>query len=205
MQTIAYLTKRLKAFCEENNMPIPQATYTTFEGEAAKINKKKRKAGQGKAEDRNNAPQAGTSAAANVDSDAEINTSPPKKPRKSRPYAPRVKTGPWAILIGLASYGTGAWKTQEDIIERADPFFGEDGQSLRDKSNGGGPGSQYYTGWSSVSREDENWMFACLKCKLMVAKFDSPKRCSPKDISRRSQGTRSYIRSHTKVCSGGLR
>lgn len=137
-------------------MLMPQARVTTFEKEAAKINKKKRKNGTaGDDDDEEEGPVAGASGtnnnAAGSGSDAELNTSPMKKPRKPRLYVPKVKSGPWAILIGLASYGVGAWKNQEEIIERADPFFGEEGQSLKDKSNGGGAGAHFYTGWSSVS------------------------------------------------------
>lgn len=149
-----YLTTRLKAYCEANGLDMPLATYTNFEKEAAKINKKKRKSGiDSNAEDEEGAAAGGSGAgAAGSDSDAEVNTSPVKKPRKARLYAPRIKSGPWAILIGLASYGAEAWKTQEQIIERADPFFGEEGQSLKDKAVGGGAGAQFYTGWSSVSQ-----------------------------------------------------
>lgn len=133
-------------------MEMPRMAQSTFEGQAAKINKKKRKNGEGQ-EDDDAAPVASGSRLADSDGeDAEILTSPPKKPRKAKQYAPRVKSGPWAILIGLASFGVGVWKSEAEIVERADPFYQDEGQSLKDSSTGGGAGAKFYTGWSSVSR-----------------------------------------------------
>jgi hypothetical protein len=142
----------MKKYCAENNIPEPQPIYTKdkFEHQAAQINKKKRKSNT-LDDDDDDGPRASTSAAGNAsDSDGEVNTSPLKKPNKTRLYAPRIKSGPWAILIGLASYGTGEWKSQEDIINRADPFFGEEGSSLRDNDAGRGGPAKFFTGWSGV-------------------------------------------------------
>lgn len=135
---------------------MPEPVHTNFEHEAAKAIKKKRKrSAVDEANEEDAAAVAGLfGMGAPSDSDEEdrpINTSPMKRPKKQRAYAPRVRSGPWAILIGLASYGVEAWKSQDEIIARADPFFGEEGQSLKDKSNVGSGAGQFFTGWSSVS------------------------------------------------------
>lgn len=83
----------------------------------------------------------------------DVNTSSPEKPKKkAKAYCPRVQTGAWAILIGLCSFGSGKWKSQDDIVPVADPFFGKAGESLSDKKAGAGGKQQFITGWRSVGR-----------------------------------------------------
>ena len=80
-----------------------------------------------------------------------FNTSSPAKPKaKAKAYCPRVQTGGWAILVGLCAFGSGKWKSQDEIVVVADPFYGKAGQSLNDKGTGSGP-QQFITAWKSVS------------------------------------------------------
>lgn len=80
-----------------------------------------------------------------------INTSSPAKPKaKTKGYCPRVQTGGWAILVGLCAFGSGEWKSQDEIVVVADPFYGKAGQSLNDKGTGSGP-QKFITAWKSVS------------------------------------------------------
>ena len=150
---IKELMKRQKAFCEKEGIPFPEPRRNEFQAAAAKATKKRKKAGQAEDEWDFAGPSASQQSAAEGAGSppASINLASPAKPvKKAKAYAPRVSSGAWAILVGLASFGSGVWKNQNDIIDAADPFFKGVGDSIRDKGTGAGPSQQHYSGWSNV-------------------------------------------------------
>lgn len=93
---------------------------------------------------------------------SEVNTSPPKAAAPGRkPYIPRAKSGPFALLIGLAAHGSGVWVTKDDIVARGNPFFRDGNDSLLDEDQGGRRGAlpYSYSGWSSVGLRSRDESF----------------------------------------------
>ena len=156
---IKELMKRQKTFCEEEGIPFPEPKRNEFQAAAAKATKKRKKGDQAEDEWDFAGPSASQNSAAGGGGSppASINLASPAKPvKKAKAYAPRVSSGAWAILVGLVSFGSGAWKNQNDIIDIADPFFKGVGDSIRDKGNGAGPSQQFYNGWSNVRSDTLN-------------------------------------------------
>lgn len=168
-QMVRYLTNKLIKYCNEEGLEMPTPRVHTFEQQAAKAAKsKKRKAGAaaaplevGLAGSSQGGPERLFASSSDDEMDvagpsrpaaAAINTSPPKKRKKTKAYAPKLRSGPFAILVGLGSFGVDAWVTQEQIVERGDPFFGNEGASLTDKDNrlASNPAIGF-SGWQSVS------------------------------------------------------
>lgn len=146
----------MKIYCEENGLPMPIPQVASWEHTAAKTTKK-RKTRDVMSDNlsqilgENESDNADVDGLASSSSPKRINTSPPKRPRKSKPYIPRHKSGAFAILIGLASYGSDAWVSEEQIVERGDPFYKEARDSLTDVDKSkGGSGNYGFSGWTSV-------------------------------------------------------
>lgn len=163
---IAYLTTRLKKDCEENGLEMPVARVQSFEAVATKAAKKRKKAMPAEAPPMDAvAAQLAAEAAAMDDgfvapiieapdapssSNARTKSTKPAKPRISKAYAPKIKSGSFAIILGLASYGADQWKPQEEIVLTGDPFFGTEGQSIIDSKGGANSSQRFYSGWSAV-------------------------------------------------------
>lgn len=156
-KTIKYLTQQQQKYCDEKGIDMPEATTQTWEQIATKADRKNKRKQAGNAvtvsddDDEHDHHHGGN----NGLSDRDVDTSPPKKPRNSKPYKPRLRSGAFAILVGIASYGTSASATEAMIVKRGDPFYKEDGDSLADQDkNTGGAGHYGYSGWSSVGQND---------------------------------------------------
>ncbi|KAN0083129.1 hypothetical protein V8E54_002217 [Elaphomyces granulatus] len=106
------LTEKLKAYCEENGLPMPETSCKS----------KKRPSGE-------NLPDA----------------APPKKPRKSKQYVPALRSGAYALLLGLATQredsSIGLSKAQ--LIELAQPHCDASFTTPVDTT-------KFYTAWSSM-------------------------------------------------------
>ncbi|KAE8148120.1 hypothetical protein BDV25DRAFT_22564 [Aspergillus avenaceus] len=110
------LTEKLQAYCAENGLPMPEHPNK------ATASRSKRLSDEGVAE-----------------------SQPAKKPRKARPYAPALRSGPYAILLGLATLGENSSQslTKAQVIERAQPYCDSSFTAPSD------PG-KYFTAWSSM-------------------------------------------------------
>ncbi|KAJ5577659.1 DNA-directed DNA polymerase family X beta-like N-terminal [Penicillium hispanicum] len=105
------LTEKLKAYCEENGLPMPEPP------------------GQGNKRT----------------SDTGVAVQPAKKPRKAKPYVPALRSGAYALLLGLASLGEHATQgmTKAHLIEVAQPFCDSSFTAPTDPT-------KFYTAWNSM-------------------------------------------------------
>jgi crossover junction endonuclease MUS81 len=117
----ARLTKKMEEHCIANGLPAPK-----------KPRGKKRKS---------------TDEIGEIDEDEEayIRPGPAKKQRKKPDYVPRYKTGPYAIIIALATLheDEGHGLTKAEVIERAQPHCTA---SFTAPDNEG----SYFTAWNSM-------------------------------------------------------
>ncbi|PBP15872.1 ERCC4 domain-containing protein [Diplocarpon rosae] len=115
------LTRELEDWCAANNQPMPE-----------RPNKRKKK-------------QVGAASAEGNNDTEEDAPSPAKKPRKTKEYTPKLRSGPWALVHALATVDkdlrTGI--TKADLIELAQPFCDV---SFTEVS---GP-KDFYTAWNSM-------------------------------------------------------
>ncbi|EKD13125.1 uncharacterized protein L3040_002925 [Drepanopeziza brunnea f. sp. 'multigermtubi'] len=126
------LTKELEDWCSANDQPMPE-----------RPNKRKKKS-------------AGSAAAATllagISDDEDDAPSPPKKTRKttSKPYFPKYQSGPYALIIGLATLDRNSRDglSKADLIERAQPHCESSFTETK------GPG-QFYTAWNSMKTLEE--------------------------------------------------
>jgi crossover junction endonuclease MUS81 len=107
------LTEKLKAYCEENGLPMPEH------------------------------PQK--AAASKRTSDEGVDDQPAKKPRKAKPYVPSLRSGPYALLLGLATLDENASQglTKAQLIEKAQPHCDSSFTAPPDPS-------KFYTAWNSM-------------------------------------------------------
>ncbi|KAH1492373.1 Crossover junction endonuclease mus81 [Aspergillus fumigatus] len=107
------LTEKLKAYCEENGLPMPEH------------------------------PQK--AAASKRTSDEGVDDPPAKKPRKAKPYVPSLRSGPYALLLGLATLDENASQglTKAQLIEKAQPYCDSSFTAPPDPS-------KFYTAWNSM-------------------------------------------------------
>ena len=70
---------------------------------------------------------------------------PAKKPRKARPYVPALRSGPYALLLGLATLDENSSQglTKAQLIDRAEPYCDSSFTAPSD------PG-KFFTAWSSM-------------------------------------------------------
>lgn len=111
------LTDKLKQHCEENGLPMP----------------KRKRAGK-----------SGQTADADEDED-EAAARPAKKPRKAKPYVPTLRSGPYALLLGLSSLDGEAavGLTKDQLIQEAQSHCDSSFTAPKDANS-------YYTAWSSM-------------------------------------------------------
>ncbi|OGE50744.1 hypothetical protein PENARI_c016G11586 [Penicillium arizonense] len=105
------LTDKLKAYCEENGLPMPEP------------------------------PDKGGKRT----SDGATSDQPAKKPRKSKPYVPALRSGPYAILLGLGTQDENASQgmTKAQLIEVAQPYCDSSFTAPPDPT-------KFYTAWNSM-------------------------------------------------------
>lgn len=113
------LTKDLQSYCDANMLPMPK-----------RQNKRKKKAADVEGE------EAGSD---------EQPTTPKKKARKSKPYVPGLRTGPYALLIALATQERGSKEgiTKAHLIELAQPHCDSSFSAPSDPT-------KIYTAWNSM-------------------------------------------------------
>ncbi|KAJ6083041.1 hypothetical protein N7467_007176 [Penicillium canescens] len=105
------LTDKLKAYCEENGLPMPEP------------------------------PDKGGKRT----SDGATSDQPAKKPRKSKPYVPALRSGPYAIMLGLGTQDENASQgmTKAQLIEVAQPYCDSSFTAPPDPT-------KFYTAWNSM-------------------------------------------------------
>ncbi|RDW89266.1 hypothetical protein BP6252_01298 [Coleophoma cylindrospora] len=113
------LTDRLKAHCEANGEPMPELFNS----------KKRTSATQDHGED--------------CGSDDE--RAPVKKIRKAKPYVPALNTGPYALILGLATLSENASEglTKSELIEIAQEYCTSSFTAPPDPNS-------FYTAWNSM-------------------------------------------------------
>jgi crossover junction endonuclease MUS81 len=113
------LTDKLKKHCEENGLPMP---------------KKKMK---------NSALDALDGDGDEDDEDTEARPAQAKKVRKTKAYVPALRSGPYALILGLSEQDSPAGLTKAELISVAQPYCDASFSAPSD------PGS-FYTAWNSM-------------------------------------------------------
>ncbi|KAH8675622.1 crossover junction endonuclease MUS81 [Xylariales sp. PMI_506] len=115
------LTDKMKKHCEENGLPMPQ----------------KRVGGL---------TTGSPDGPADGEEDQDGENRPAKRPRKSKPYVPKLRSGPYAILMGMSectTFGT-TGLTKAQVIEAAQPHCDASFTAPPDPTS-------FYTAWSSMT------------------------------------------------------
>ncbi|KAI1416066.1 crossover junction endonuclease MUS81 [Hypoxylon sp. FL1857] len=110
------LTEKLEKHCRENGLPTPKR------------------------------PRKSTaSGPANQDDEQDGQERPPKRQRKAKPYVPTLRSGPYAIIMGLATLEEGSRTgiTKPQLIEVAQPHCDASFTAPPDPTS-------FYTAWSSM-------------------------------------------------------
>ncbi|KAF9893100.1 Crossover junction endonuclease mus81 [Aspergillus nanangensis] len=112
------LTEKLKAYCEENSLPVPDNP-----------NSKNNRDGSSK----------------RTSEDDPSNNQATKKARKPRPYVPTLRSGPYALVLGLATLGENSTQglTKPQLIEKAQPFCDSSFTAPDDPK-------KFFTAWNSM-------------------------------------------------------
>ncbi|KAM7206629.1 crossover junction endonuclease MUS81 [Rhypophila sp. PSN 637] len=121
----ARLTDQLQDYCEENGLPMPAHPSAS--------RKRANKARLGAA-----------TAAAEGDEEDEKSSRPAKKPRKTKPYVPTLRSGAYAIVLALSDMRDDdvVGMTKDELIAAAQPHCNTSFTAAE-------PG-KYYTAWASI-------------------------------------------------------
>ena len=113
------LTAKLKDYCEKEGKPMPQMPH------------RKRKKVASKDDD--------------DDDDDDDAASPPKKARKQKAYVPGLRTGPYALVLAMATLdeNSSSGLTKSELIELAQPYC-DSSFTAPSQAN------KFYTAWSSM-------------------------------------------------------
>ena len=114
----ARLTEKLQEYCTENGLPMPERT---------KKKKKRASAVDGQADEE------------------EEEERPPKKPRKTQPYVPKLRSGPYALLLALGTLNreNGQAMSKTDLIEVAQAYCDSSFTAPSDPT-------KFFTAWNSM-------------------------------------------------------
>lgn len=117
------LTEKLQQHCAENGLPMPR--------------KKRRHPGMA-----GNGDDSGES----DNEDGEESRPQPKKPRKTKPYVPKYRSGPYAIIMGLADCNASGTSglTKQQLIDVAQPYC-DASFTAPEHAN------SFYTAWNSMT------------------------------------------------------
>ncbi|PKY08536.1 DNA repair protein Mus81 [Aspergillus campestris IBT 28561] len=109
------LTENLKAYCLENGLPEPEH------------------------------PQKQSSKRNPREATEEVESQPAKRTRKAKPYVPSLRSGPYALIIGLSSLEEDSSQslTKAQLIEKAEPYCDTSFTAPSDPT-------KYFTAWSSM-------------------------------------------------------
>lgn len=115
------LTKELEDWCAANDQPMPE-----------RPNKRKNKS-------------TAAAALAEISDEEDDGPAPPKKAKTAKPYLPKYQSGPYALVIALATIDRDSRDglSKADLIERAQPHCDSSFTEVK------GPG-QFYTAWNSM-------------------------------------------------------
>ncbi|KAL8726332.1 MAG: hypothetical protein Q9181_006091, partial [Wetmoreana brouardii] len=87
----------------------------------------------------------GRKRASNALEEAALDMTPAKKPRKSnKPYVPQLRSGPYALILGLASIKDDEQVTKQQLIELAQPHCDASFTATRDTTS-------FYSAWNSMT------------------------------------------------------
>ncbi|KAK8095494.1 hypothetical protein PG999_013516 [Apiospora kogelbergensis] len=115
------LTQKLQEHCDANGLPMPQ--------------KKRRAPGTGQAN--------GIGGGEGDDDEEEAEARPAKKPRKAKPYVPKLRSGAFALIMGLAESNSPNGMTKAELIEEAQPHCDSSFSAPSDPAS-------FYTAWNSM-------------------------------------------------------
>ncbi|TVY58827.1 Crossover junction endonuclease MUS81 [Lachnellula cervina] len=123
------LTDKLKDHCEENGLPMPQ------------IPKKKRKRPANADPDEDE----------DEEDDGGAGPAPAKKPKKTRAYVPKVRSGGYGILLALSTLDENSRSgvTKQEVIELAQPHCDASYSAPSDTT-------KFYTAWKSMDTLNKN-------------------------------------------------
>ncbi|KAI9368357.1 crossover junction endonuclease mus81 [Aspergillus egyptiacus] len=109
------LTDNLKDYCAANGLPMPEDPRTV--------------AARGK----------------RASDEGAVESQPAKKPRKAKPYAPALRSGPYALLLALGSLDENSNQsmTKAQLIEKAQPYCDSSFTAPEDPT-------KYFTAWNSM-------------------------------------------------------
>ncbi|KAK6843445.1 hypothetical protein PG987_004305 [Apiospora arundinis] len=113
------LTQKLQEHCETNGLPMPQ--------------KKRRAPGMDQA----------NGVGDDEGDDDEAEARPAKKPRKAKPYVPKLRSGAYALIMGLAESTSPNGMTKSELIEVAQPHCDSSFSAPSDPTS-------FYTAWNSM-------------------------------------------------------
>jgi crossover junction endonuclease MUS81 len=82
------------------------------------------------------------------DDDEDTGTSPVKKPRKTKAYVPALRTGPYALILAMATLdeNSSGGLTKQELTELAQPYC----DSSFTAPSGATGASSFYTAWNSM-------------------------------------------------------
>ncbi|KAI1428361.1 hypothetical protein F5Y12DRAFT_56956 [Xylaria sp. FL1777] len=111
------LTEKLQKHCQENGLPMPKRPR------------------QSRIPGLNNENE----------DDEDLQPRPAKKPRKQKPYVPTLRSGAYALILGLITIGEGAslGMTKAQLIEAAQPHCDASFTAPSDPT-------KFYTAWNSM-------------------------------------------------------
>ncbi|KAI1859764.1 hypothetical protein JX265_010213 [Neoarthrinium moseri] len=115
------LTEKMKKHCEENGMPMPRKTL------------------------RNPATAGVNGDDVEEEEDGDGRPPPAKKPKKTKPYVPQLRSGPYAIIMGLSEHRAAGMTglSKEQLIEVAQPHC-DASFTVPAQAN------SYFTAWNSM-------------------------------------------------------
>ena len=123
------LEQRLKEHCEENGLPMPKRKSITTN------------LGCNCLADR---PHAGRKHVSDALDEAALDMTPAKKPRKSKkPYVPQLRSGAYALILGLSSIDESECVSKQQLIELAQPHCDASFTATKDTTT-------FYTAWNSM-------------------------------------------------------
>ncbi|KAL7629298.1 Crossover junction endonuclease mus81 [Parahypoxylon ruwenzoriense] len=110
------LTEKLKQHCQENGLPVPKRPR-----------------------------QSRIPGLPNQNDDEDVEERPPKRQRKVKPYVPTLRSGPYALVLGLATLEEGdrTGMTKPRLIEVAQPYCDASFTAPPDPT-------KFYTAWNSM-------------------------------------------------------
>ncbi|KAK8049030.1 Crossover junction endonuclease mus81 [Apiospora phragmitis] len=114
------LTQKLQEHCEANGLPMPQ--------------KKRRAPG---------VDQSNGVGDDNLEDEDAAEARPAKKPRKAKPYVPKLRSGAYALIMGMTKSISPNGMTKSELIEEAQPYCDSSFSAPSDPTS-------FYTAWSSM-------------------------------------------------------